>query len=187
VVRWIKWDSGFRGSGLQVGDRIVAVDGTPVTRPATPEEAQKTVFRMIGGTGEAGVWAEAGRHDGDPLGLTVRRRKAPQGWETIEIVGTIRAERGWRTLLDEAWPRWENRQRTGRRTTALTPVGEAGPGLPPRPGHGLAAEPVRVGGGSRPGEAGGSRRDRRAPRGKVCREQGAIPPGGRWRIGGATT
>ncbi|MBX2803368.1 MAG: hypothetical protein KTR31_37150 [Myxococcales bacterium] len=29
-VDWIQWNSGFRGSGLQEGDRIVAVDGRPI-------------------------------------------------------------------------------------------------------------------------------------------------------------
>ena len=26
-VSWIAWDSGFRGSGLQIGDEIIAVNG----------------------------------------------------------------------------------------------------------------------------------------------------------------
>ena len=40
-VSWIGWESGFRGSGLRVADRIVAVNGTPVTRPKDERETQR--------------------------------------------------------------------------------------------------------------------------------------------------
>ncbi len=36
-VRWIAWNSGFRGSGLRVGDRIVALDGERLDLPRLRE------------------------------------------------------------------------------------------------------------------------------------------------------
>jgi hypothetical protein len=95
-VQWVGWDSAFRGTALRVGDLIVGVDGRTVTRPATGEEAQKTVFKLVGQYGEYQRWAEDGLHDGDPVTLRVRRRKLPQGWEELDVEGELRAERTWR-------------------------------------------------------------------------------------------
>jgi hypothetical protein len=52
---------------------------------------------MVGQLSEAQAWAAAGRADGDPLTLTVRRRRPPAGWETLELTGTLRAARSWRS------------------------------------------------------------------------------------------
>ncbi len=95
LVDWMAWDSGFRGAGLRVGDQVDAVDGEAVTRPATVEEGQKTSSTMVGQYGEYQRWAEAGRKDGDPLQLTVRRKKRPQGWEDTVVTGRLLAERTW--------------------------------------------------------------------------------------------
>ena len=46
-VSWIRWDSGFRGSGLRIGDRIVAVNGVPVTKPSTLQETQRALPKSI--------------------------------------------------------------------------------------------------------------------------------------------
>jgi hypothetical protein len=96
VVRSIKWDSGFRGTGLALGDRIIAVAGAPLVVPTDPAKRSRALSRMIGQLNEQDEWREAGRKDGDPLTLTVRRRRPPTGWETIDITGKLRAERFWR-------------------------------------------------------------------------------------------
>lgn len=94
-VQWIAWDSGFRGSGLQVGDQIIAVNGAPLTRPADITEVQKTLPQMVGQWAENQVWAKLGLKDGAPLTLTVRRRAPGEGWEVLDITGKILAERAY--------------------------------------------------------------------------------------------
>ncbi len=60
LVDSMAWDSGFRGTGLRVGDQVVAVDGEAVPRPATVEEGQQASSTMVGQYGEYQRWAEAG-------------------------------------------------------------------------------------------------------------------------------
>ena len=76
-VRWIAWDSGFRGTGLLVGDEILAVGGEPVPRPMSAEETRRIKPRLIGQYAEDQPWTEAGLEDGAPIALTVRRRRMP--------------------------------------------------------------------------------------------------------------
>ena len=86
-VTQIGWFSGLRGSGLRVGDRIVAVDGVPINPQATPAEMQQA----IGSYSEALRWAKAGAHEGSPVTLKVMRRATPgQGWQTLDVTGTLR-------------------------------------------------------------------------------------------------
>ena len=93
-VHWIEWDSGFRGSGLQIGDQIVAVQGNPVTRPTDVRELQRLVRELPGGLNESDVFTAKGLTDGSALTLTIRRRRYPgDGWLTEDITGTVRAER----------------------------------------------------------------------------------------------
>lgn len=93
-VSWIGWDSGFRGTGLAVGDHIVAVDGVAVRPFENQQEMQRGKGRLIGQYQESSYWEERGAKDGDPLRLTVRRRRIPgAGWETLEITGALRADR----------------------------------------------------------------------------------------------
>lgn len=95
-VAWIAWDSGFRGSRLRVGDRIVAVDGVAVTRPTDLPELQRLRPRMIGQEQESAEWIARGKKDGSPLRLRVRRRASPgDGWLELEVDGTLRADRSW--------------------------------------------------------------------------------------------
>lgn len=123
-VRWIAWDSGFRGTGLQLGDRIIAVDGVRLALPADRRARQQVVDRSIGHMFEHQGWAALGKKDGAAVGLTVIRRKAGQGFQTVEVKGTLRAERrykgsdgrstlgpggpaGWQREVDgEAWDTW---------------------------------------------------------------------------------
>lgn len=93
-VNAIGWFSGFRGTGLQVGDQIVAVDGEPLPATPTPAETQ----RAIGSYTEGQRWLEAGKREGSPLKLTVRRRATPgQGWRTLEVTGALRSPVNART------------------------------------------------------------------------------------------
>jgi hypothetical protein len=92
-VSWIKWDSGFRGSGLQIGDLIIAIDGERVVRPATTDEAQRTLFKAIGQYGESQRWQERGTADGTTITLTVRRRAPGQGTQVVDVRGVVAAER----------------------------------------------------------------------------------------------
>lgn len=90
-VLWIRWHSGFRGSGLRVGDRIVAVNGTAFARPADLRETQKTLPRCVGQIAETQVWKEQGMPEEAPLRLTIRRRAASAGWQEQEVVGALRS------------------------------------------------------------------------------------------------
>lgn len=93
-VTQIGWFSGLRGSGLRVGDRIVAVDGEPIESRPTPSETQQA----IGTYGEPQRWARAGARDGTPVTLTVVRRATPgQGWQTLDATGALRPKPHVRT------------------------------------------------------------------------------------------
>ena len=95
-VSWIAWDSGFRGSGLQVGDQIVAVEGTALVRPADTPALQRAIRELPGGLNEHDTFKGRGLADGSPLRLRVRRRRYPgEGWETVDVVGRVRAERAY--------------------------------------------------------------------------------------------
>jgi hypothetical protein len=93
-VNWIDWDSGFRGSGLHIGDQIVAFDGDRISRPTELRELQRLVRELPGGLNESDVFVATGLKDGSPLTLTVRRRRYPgEGWQTEDVTGQVRAER----------------------------------------------------------------------------------------------
>ena len=93
-VSWIKWDSGLRGSGLRIGDRIVAVNGESVARLATLEERQRQLPKAIGQYAESQRWAERGTADGATVTLRVRRRSASgDGSETLDVKGIVAADR----------------------------------------------------------------------------------------------
>jgi hypothetical protein len=57
-VRWMRWDSGFRGSGIRPGDAIVAVNGKRVERPATLEDTQKILPTLVGQYQESRGWPD---------------------------------------------------------------------------------------------------------------------------------
>src|SRR5262245_7531311 len=93
-VSWVHWNSGFRDSGLRIEDRIVGMNGIPLTLPEEPRARRIARDRVIGGLSEAAVFAALGLKDGSPLQLTVLRRNVPgRGWKQVEIKGTVRAER----------------------------------------------------------------------------------------------
>jgi hypothetical protein len=93
-VTWIAWDSGFRNTGLRVGDEIIAIQGEALMPFADSQEAQKKRGALIGQYQEAMHWSLIGAQDAHSVRLTVRRRKLPgDGWQVFEIVGTLRLER----------------------------------------------------------------------------------------------
>ena len=96
-VTAIAWDSGFRDTGLQVGDQIIAVNRTPITRPDTPAQRAQRLQHGIGSLGEAQGWATAGLREQSPVTLTLRRRACPGiGWQVVSATGSLRPDRGWR-------------------------------------------------------------------------------------------
>ena len=64
-VTWIRWDSGFRGSGLKIGDRIIAIDGQKITPPDNKDKLGGWIMTMIGQSGEARGWAVKGAKEGN--------------------------------------------------------------------------------------------------------------------------
>ena len=93
-VSWIYWDSGFRESGLEEEDRIVAIQGASLTLPEDPKERRIARDRVIGGLSESKLFAELGLKDSSPLTLTLLRRDVPgRGWTRLEVTGGVRAER----------------------------------------------------------------------------------------------
>jgi hypothetical protein len=86
-VRWIAWNSPFRGTALAIGDRIVAVDGEPLD----PTSEDVTRSQYVGAIGEPARWTKRGASEGRPVVLTVRR-----GAAELTVEGALRARRSWR-------------------------------------------------------------------------------------------
>lgn len=83
TVKWIDWDSSFRGSGLLIGDRIIGVDGEFFN--------EETLRRRnaVGDGAENSYWSKRGKKPGDSIRLMVQRDS-----QTIEIPGQL-AKAGW--------------------------------------------------------------------------------------------
>ena len=75
-MSWIHWDSGFRDSGLEVADRLIELDGKPLSLP-DERERRKARDLMIGGLQESQLFAALELKDGSPLRVTVLRRTMP--------------------------------------------------------------------------------------------------------------
>lgn len=103
LVENLGWESGFRGSGLQPGDRIVAVDGVPIVRP--PDGSAQSM--VVGQYQETELWQKTHRRENDRVRLTVRRKQSPQGWQSLEIEGALRAKRSYRNA-DSRTLVWED-------------------------------------------------------------------------------
>jgi hypothetical protein len=89
-VDWIDWDGGFRNTDLVAGDDIIAIEGVAFD----PDNIASKKVPLIGQVGEQTYWEARKSKDGDPLRLTVRRRRIPGvGWKELAITGTLRAER----------------------------------------------------------------------------------------------
>lgn len=93
-VTWIRWDSGFRGTDLRIGDRIVAINGERYVKPTKREELQRLLPKAIGGHAEQDFWKQRNARDGTEVELTVERRAASgNGVETVKVRGSVRAAR----------------------------------------------------------------------------------------------
>jgi hypothetical protein len=90
-VQSIRWDSGFRGTVLEVGDRIVAINGQRIVAPSDTRELQVMSQRLVGQVGETQVWKERGLPEAAPLTLRVRRRAPGQGWVELDVTGPLRS------------------------------------------------------------------------------------------------
>ena len=90
-VAWVDWDSGLAASGLQIGDRITAINGQPLVKPA-PEAVPRWLCALPGQTAEVAAWRQAGAVPGQPVSLRVKRR-ATDGWQTMEVSGELREDR----------------------------------------------------------------------------------------------
>ena len=90
-VTGMGWFSGFRDSGLRIGDQIVAVDGEAVAFPADEHERSRRLPAMVGGYSEDQRWAARKAGPGTRVTLTLRRRATPgQGWQVLQVSGTLR-------------------------------------------------------------------------------------------------
>jgi hypothetical protein len=99
-VSWIPWDSGFRGSGLRVGDEIVAVNGISVTKPAA-NEIERIISTSVGQYNESQFWTKQKAKEGDAITLSVRRRNRPgEGWLRFDFRGELRLKRKYLNAQD---------------------------------------------------------------------------------------
>ena len=102
-VAWLEWDSPFREQGLRPGDQILQVQGRALAGFAVAAD------HLPGQAQESLLWATLGLSDGGLLRLRVRRRRAEQGWEALEIAAalrpaTIARNAEGRTLMGEGGP-----------------------------------------------------------------------------------
>ena len=81
-VTWIEWDSNFRDSELQIGDRILGVNGEQYTRQDYRHH------HAIGDYRESAYWESQSASDGQTIELTVFRGAAEQS-----VSGQLRAGR----------------------------------------------------------------------------------------------
>lgn len=128
-VSWIAWNSGFRDSGLEIEDLIIAVNGVPLALPEETRERQNYTPKIIGQYSEYNAFTEAAFKDGSPLTITVLRKIKPgRGYRTLEIKGVLRAERVYydtagknalapggpeglgRDGTDDAWTSWYSKR-----------------------------------------------------------------------------
>ena len=93
LVRWIAWDSPWRGTGLRIGDRIVAFGGTPCP---TAEDAARTLSTLPGQYAESQGFETRRLAAGNPLALRVRRRAMPVGWVELDLAAPLAERRDTR-------------------------------------------------------------------------------------------
>jgi hypothetical protein len=112
-VTWIDWDSGFRTSGLDVGDYIVGVDGTPLSLDrlehpkAVGQYLETQLWEAIGATADRPITLNAVR-DGKPF--DVQGKLHAHYFYTDAEGKTALAPGGPLGLVndgfDGAWSRW---------------------------------------------------------------------------------
>lgn len=114
-VGWIAWDSPFRGSGLQIEDCILGVDGVRFDK----SKAKEIRHKAIGQYAEYQHWKSVGAKEGQIVTLEVKRDR-----EILQIKAPLVLERSWgdsaskrylsptgpeglaRDGFDSAWSTW---------------------------------------------------------------------------------
>jgi hypothetical protein len=86
-VTWIEWDSDFRSTDLRIGDRVIAVDGTPLAEQLLPGK----FGNLVGQANESLGWQTAGAKAGQAVALTVRR-----GEQQLDVSARLLAKRLYR-------------------------------------------------------------------------------------------
>ena len=81
-VTWIEWDSNFRDSELQIGDRILGVNGESYTKQDYRHH------HAIGDYRESAYWDSKSATDGQEIELNILR-----GAEEQSVTGQLRAQR----------------------------------------------------------------------------------------------
>ncbi len=84
-VTWNNWDSGFRDTGLQIGDRVLGVNDVRYDR----HERDRWLSYAVG-VFDDNYWPEIRAKDGQQVTLTVKR-----GLQILTISGQVRAHRTW--------------------------------------------------------------------------------------------
>ena len=102
-VAWLEWDSAFREQGLRPGDQILQVQGRPLASFGIAAD------QLPGQAQESQLWPLLGLNEGSLLRLTVRRRRAMQGWDVLEFAAALRpvaisCNAEGRTLMGEGGP-----------------------------------------------------------------------------------
>jgi hypothetical protein len=93
LVRWVAWDSPFRGADIRVGDRIVAVRGRPFSGAG---DWAKLLPTLPGQLAEAQGFEASRLKGGDALTVRVRRRAATTGWLELDVTAPLAERQGWR-------------------------------------------------------------------------------------------
>ncbi len=88
-VTWIEWNSGFRDTGLRIGDLVTGVNGKAFT------EEDKKNNHVVGDWNEARYWEKQKVSDNSPVTLAVFRNG-----KSLEIAGKLRAQRFYRNQKD---------------------------------------------------------------------------------------
>lgn len=90
------WDSPFRATELTIGDRIVAVNGAAVQKPADPAELSRRLPNMVGQYAEYQAWEAAALSAGAPIAFRVRRRNQPGGWRALDVTAGLAESQQYR-------------------------------------------------------------------------------------------
>jgi len=93
-VVWIDWDSGFKDSGLRVGDRVVGDGGEAYSA----EQVEKG--DTLGGAGQSRRWDRLGLVAGDELSVDVERTDGEHAGEVVRLTGRLVENRSYRDAED---------------------------------------------------------------------------------------
>ena len=128
-VSWIQWDSHFRDSALEIGDRIVGIDDQRY------EKAHYQQHHAIGDYRESAYWEQQGAKDGQAIELIVIRgdeerrvagapsrrttvsgqRRSSTPWATeVRLRNIVEKDENGRRLFSTSWANWYEQMTNGR-------------------------------------------------------------------------